>query len=64
MKRKPRRTRRQLALALAGEPSTQWPTPTRVALLTALADLLIEAHHEEQESPVEERRHDEPEDHH
>lgn len=63
MKRKSRPTPRQLALALAGEPSTLWPTQTQVALLAALADLLIEAHGEEQESPLEEPHHDELEDH-
>ena len=63
MKRKPERTPRQLALALAEEPTTPWPTPTRVALVAALADLLIEAHGEEQGSPLLEAHHDEPEDH-
>lgn len=62
MKRKPRRTRRQLALALASEPPIPWPTDMRSELVAALADLLIEAHVCEQGSPLEECRHDEPED--
>lgn len=62
MKRKPRRTPRQLALALANEPSVLWPAQTQVALVAALADLLIEAHANEQASPLQERHHDESED--
>lgn len=63
MKRKPRRTRRQLVLALASEPPIPWPMDTRSALVIALADLLIEAHAREQGSPLREGRHDEPKDH-
>lgn len=42
MKRKPRRTPRELALALAREPSVLWPAQTQVALVAALANLLRE----------------------
>lgn len=62
MKRTPKRTPRQLALTLAGKPSVLWPTPTQVALVAALADLLIEAHGNEQRNLLQERHHDEPED--
>ena len=62
MKRTPRRTPRQLALTLADEPSMQWPAQTQVALEAALADLLIEAHGNEQGNPLPERQDDEPED--
>jgi hypothetical protein len=62
MKRTPKRTQRQLALTLTGEPSVLWPTPTQVALVAALADLLIEAHGNEQGNPLPERHDDEPED--
>jgi hypothetical protein len=64
MKRKPRRTLGQLALALAQEPTMRWPAQTQSALVAALADLLIGAHaNEQQANPLLEHHHDEPEDH-
>lgn len=62
MKRNPRRTPCQLALALAHEPSMPWPAQTQVALVAALADLLIEAHGNAQANPLLEHHDDEPED--
>jgi hypothetical protein len=61
MKRKAKRTRRQLVLALASDPPIQWPDPTRAALIAALADLLIEAHLRDQGSQLEEDARDESE---
>ena len=60
MKRKTKRTRSQLLLALASDPPIQWPAPTRAALIVALADLLIEAHLRDRGSQLEEFVCDEP----
>lgn len=43
MKRTIRRTRQQLALTLEVERKVVWPPQTQAALITALADLLVEA---------------------
>jgi hypothetical protein len=61
MKRKTKRTRSQLILALASDAPIQWPEPTRVALIAALADLLLDAHLRDQGNPPEEYARDEPE---
>jgi len=61
MKRKTKRSRSQLALALASDPPIQWPEPTRAALVAALADLLIDAHLQDQGNRPEEDVRDEPE---
>jgi hypothetical protein len=62
MKRKTRRTRRQLALLLQSERRTLWPADTQSALIVALADLLLEAlGRDEAHLPVGDRG-DEPED--
>ena len=61
MKRKARITRSQLVLSLVGEPPIQWPEPTKVALIAALADLLIEAHLQNHINQSEEDVRDEPE---
>lgn len=61
MKRKAKRTRSQLVLALASDPPIQWPPPTRAELIVALADLLIEVHLQNQGNQPEEYERDEPE---
>ncbi len=61
MKRKTKRARSQLVLALASDPPIQWPEPTRAALIPALADLLIDAHLRDQGNQPEEYARDEPE---
>jgi hypothetical protein len=61
MKRKTRRTRRQLALMLQSECQTVWPADTQNALIAALAELLLEALGRE-EVPLG-GHYDEPEDH-
>jgi hypothetical protein len=61
MKRKTKRTRSQLVLALASDPPIHWPESTRAALVAALADLLIDVHLRDQGNPSEEDVHDEPE---
>jgi hypothetical protein len=61
MKRKAKRSLRQLALALASDPPIQWPEPIRAALVAALADLLIDAHLRDQGNQPEEDVRDEPE---
>ena len=62
MKRKTRRTRRQLALVLQSECRTVWPAETRNALIAALADLLLEALSREQDPLPIGGQGDEPED--
>jgi hypothetical protein len=61
MRRKTKRTRSQLALALANDPPIQWPEPTRAAFVAALADLLIDAHLRDHGNLPEEDGRDEPE---
>jgi hypothetical protein len=61
MKRKARTTRSQLVLSLVGDPPIQWPEPTKIALIAALADLLIEAHLQDHKKQSEEDVRDESE---
>ena len=63
MKRTARRTPRQLALMLRGEPRAAWPPDTQEALIATLADLLLEALGREGSPRAAEDHLDEPEDH-
>lgn len=63
MKGRTRRTCRQLALMLQREHKPAWPTDTQQALISALADLLLEALGDEEAPRPAGGDPDEPEDH-
>lgn len=63
MKRTIRRVRQQLVLALDAERQEQWPAQTQAALITALADLLVEALGVEEARAMTQEMRDERQDH-